>query len=109
MILYYPGARFFIRQGWIWYTFGMNFEYNESKSHQNKEKHDINFIEAQKIWFDEKMLEVLLDFPDEQRWLCVGSIEEKYWTAVITFRGKNIRIISVRRSRKKEIEHYENS
>nr|WP_234837907.1 BrnT family toxin [Sinorhizobium medicae] len=31
----------------------------------------------------------------------------KHWTAVFTYRGTAIRIISVRRARKQEIEHYE--
>lgn len=44
----------------------------------------------------------------EPRKLVIGKIEQKYWTAVIAERGENIRIISVRRSRRKEIEIYEN-
>ncbi|MBD2428409.1 BrnT family toxin [Phormidium sp. FACHB-1136] len=37
----------------------------------------------------------------------VGKIGAKHWTAVITYRGQNTRIISVRRSRKEEIAFYE--
>ena len=55
------------------------------------------------------MLEIVLDFPDEQRIMCIGKITKKYWTAIITYREATIRIIAVRRSRKKEILHYENS
>ena len=86
----------------------MNFEYDESKNRINIEKHNISFIDAQKIWEDEMMLEVVLDFPDEIRYMCIGKIYGKYWSAIVTYRDKAIRIISVRRSRKKEIEHYEN-
>lgn len=86
----------------------MYFEFNKLKSQANLQKHGIDFIKAQQLWQDEKMLEVRLDFSDEPRWLCVGKIEGKYWSAVITYRDEVVRIISVRRSRKKEIEHYEN-
>jgi len=86
----------------------MNFEYDESKNRINLKKHNIGFTEAQKIWEDEQMLEVVLDFPDETRYMCIGRIASRHWTAIVTYRGKTVRIISVRRSRKKEIEHYEN-
>ncbi len=93
----------------IWYSLGMNFEYDESKNGINAEKHGIDFIKAQRIWQDEMMLEVELDFPDELRSMCIGRINKKHWTAIVTYRAKATRIISVRRSRKKEIENYENS
>ena len=38
----------------------------------------------------------------------VAVYKGKHWTAVYTRRGNNIRIISVRRSRAKEITYYEN-
>ncbi len=86
----------------------MYFEYDENKSLNNKEKHGIDFAEAQKLWMDEKMLEVPLDFPDEPRWLCIGAVDGKCWSAVITYRKDTVRIISVRRSRKMEVTQYEN-
>ena len=39
--------------------------------------------------------------------MVIAKIEEKHWSAIITYRLSNIRIISVRRSRPKEIEIYE--
>lgn len=44
---------------------------------------------------------------DEPRSLVIGSIEDKVWSAVITYRSEMIRIISVRRSRKLEVAIYE--
>ena len=87
----------------------MEFEYDESKNRINIEKHGIGFIVAQEIWQDEMMLELVLNFPDETRIMCIGKINQKYWTAIITYREEITRIISVRRSRKKEILRYENS
>ncbi|MGJ0317067.1 BrnT family toxin [Aliarcobacter cryaerophilus] len=87
----------------------MKFEYDSNKSDTNEEKHGINFEEAKVLWEDDNLLEVPIPFLDEQRYLCIGKINCKHYSAVITYRGKVIRIISVRRSRKEEINNYENS
>ncbi len=44
---------------------------------------------------------------DEPRYLVVGMIMDTAWAGIITYRGDRIRIISVRRARKEEIEIYE--
>jgi hypothetical protein len=44
---------------------------------------------------------------DEPRWLVIGQISGKYWSAVVTYREARIRIISVRRSRDEEVAIYE--
>jgi uncharacterized DUF497 family protein len=86
----------------------MIFEYNEHKSSINKKKHKIDFQEAQKLWEDPYAFE--LPSPqseDEERFLILGKIDSKNYTAIVTYRDKNIRIISVRRSRDKEKKLYE--
>ncbi len=85
----------------------MTFEFDSSKSQRNREKHGIDFDEAQALWNDEARLEIPAKTLDEPRFLVVGKINNKYWSAVITYRVENIRIISVRRSRDEEIEIYE--
>jgi hypothetical protein len=85
----------------------MTFEFDSSKSQRNREKHGINFDEAQALWNDEDRLEIPAKTLDEPRFLVVGKINNKYWSAIITYRDENIRIISVRRSRDEEIEIYE--
>lgn len=87
----------------------MKYEYDENKNSINQQKHGIGFEEAQILWHDENMLEVPLTFADEKRFLCIGRIGDKHYSAVITYRDASIRIISVRRARKEEIFHYENS
>jgi uncharacterized DUF497 family protein len=37
----------------------------------------------------------------------VGKIDQKHWSAVVTQRGENVRLISVRRSRDEEVAIYE--
>jgi len=39
--------------------------------------------------------------------MVIGKISRKYWSGVITYRNEKIRIISVRRSRKEEVDIYE--
>jgi len=85
----------------------INFEYDEQKSISNLSKHGIDFETAQKLWMDELHIEVKLRFDDEPRFIIVGLIDDKYWTAVITYRAGMVRIISVRRSRKTEVALYE--
>ena len=83
------------------------FEYDEKKSNSNLKKHGIDFISAQELWKDPGLIEIQAISEDEPRFLIIGRIDKKYWSAVITYRGTDIRIISVRRSRKSEVELYE--
>ena len=84
----------------------MKFEFDSVKSRKNKEKHGIDFDEAQALWIA-ATVEVPLETDGEPRWAVVGKIESSFWTAVITYRGDSIRIISVRRSREEEKAIYE--
>jgi uncharacterized DUF497 family protein len=85
----------------------MEFEFNEAKSRANKAKHRLDFVESQALWEDPNLLEISAKTEDEPRFLYVGKIHDAHWSAVITYRGEKIRIISVRRSRKEEKELYE--
>ena len=83
------------------------FEHDEIKSQANLLKHGINFIDAQALWDDPSLLEVTANTEDEQHYLIIGLIQNKYWSAIITYRGSNVRLISVRRSRTEEVALYE--
>ena len=85
----------------------MVFEYDPNKSAENKRKHGIDFEDAQRLWADPGVMEIPARTSDEPRWLLIGKIDEKYWSAIITKRGENIRLISVRRSRDEEVALYE--
>jgi len=85
----------------------MKFEFDEKKSLVNKEKHGLDFCEAQALWGDPDLLEIPANTSDEPRWLMVGRIGKKCWSAVITYRKDAIRIISVRRARAEEVALYE--
>jgi uncharacterized DUF497 family protein len=86
---------------------GVEFEFDPAKSQANKEKHGIDFVDAQLLWLDSMLLEIPVRTTDESRFLIIGKIDEKHWSGVVTYRENRIRIISVRRSRKEEVEIYE--
>ena len=83
------------------------FEFDERKSRRNLEKHGVDFVEAQLLWRDPDLLEIPARTTDEPRFLLIGRIRGKHWSAVVTPRGDSVRIISVRRSRAEEVALYE--
>ena len=83
------------------------FEFDAAKSESNRAKHGIDFIEAQSLWSDPMLLEIPAKTEDERRFLAVGQIDGKHWSAVITYRGSHVRLISVRRARTEEVALYE--
>jgi len=85
----------------------ITFEFDETKSQINLQKHGIDFIDAQSLWNDPRLLEIPAKTEDEPRFLVIGLINRKHWSAVITYRDTNIRLISVRRSRTEEVALYE--
>lgn len=86
----------------------MKFEYDENKSSTNLQKHGINFEDAKELWSDQFAIELpSINCEDEARFLVIGEINGRCHTAIITYRNDIIRIISVRKSRDKEIELYE--
>lgn len=85
----------------------MEFEFDPEKSDANKIKHGIDFVETQSLWEDPDRLEVPAKTQKEKRFVLTGKIAGKHWSAVFTPRAGRIRIISVRRARKQEVEEYE--
>jgi uncharacterized DUF497 family protein len=85
----------------------MLFEWDPPKSIANQEKHGIDFETAKRLWSDENRVEIHASHPVEDRWILIAKRGEKLWTAIYTFRGNAIRIISVRRSREKEVDLYD--
>jgi len=84
-----------------------DFEYDDDKNQANLKKHGIDFLDAQALWEDPDLLEIRARSDDEPRFLVIGRIGLKHWSAVVTYRNRTIRLISVRRSRTREVELYE--
>lgn len=85
----------------------MVFEFDPDKSASNKDKHGIDFDEAQALWNDDGRTYGETRFVGEDRFLTTGQIGDRVWTAVFTLREDRIRIISVRRARDDEVERYQ--
>ena len=85
----------------------MEFEFDEPTSRANETKHGIDFVDAQALWLDELRVEIPARTVDEPRFVVIGRIGGRHWSAVITYRGERVRLISVRRSRREEVAIYE--
>lgn len=85
----------------------MEFEFDVDKSNANQYKHGIDFVDAQVLSEDHNRIEVPARTDDEPRWLVIGYINQSHYSAVITYRGDRIRLISVRRARTEEVRIYE--
>jgi uncharacterized protein len=82
---------------------GIRIRSAEEREQQGETR--IDFVEAQALW---KSKHAVLGAKDalEKRYLVIGTIEGRYWSAIITYRGAVIRIISVRKSTPLEVETY---
>lgn len=85
----------------------MDFIFDLLKSEANAKKHGIDFEEVKRLWLDADLIIGPADSRTEERFFVVGRVGEKLWAAIITFRGSNIRIKSVRRAQLEEQKAYE--
>jgi len=85
----------------------MKYEWDEGKSKINQDKHGINFEAAKNLWLDEDQIEIYAPYPIEDRRIIIAKYHNKIWAAIYTIRDGTIRIISVRRARKREVDLYE--
>jgi len=85
----------------------MEFEYDTWKSQANREKHGIDFEEAQELWDDPDAIGFPARSDDEERFALLGHARKKLWIAFYTRRAGRIRLISVRRARTDERKLYE--
>jgi uncharacterized protein len=84
------------------------FDWNERKSEQNLAKHGIDFEDATEVFYGPIILH-RSDRKNEERWIAIGSLEDRLITVVFTRREDVIRIISARRARKNEEREYRNA
>ena len=72
------------------YTFYtiMEFEFDLNKSASNKEKHGIDFRDAQLLWQDPDRIVIPASNLDEPRFLIIGKIGEDLWLQFARFEMK---------------------
>jgi uncharacterized protein len=87
----------------------MEFEFDPNKSAANKEKHGLDFVQAQAIWADDNVVEIAARSEPEARTAVIGRIDEVIWLAIVTRRGDRLRIISARRAHENERKIYHSS
>ena len=87
----------------------MIFEFDSNKNESNIAKHHVSFEEVQEIWEDPDLLVLPARKRGERRQLAIGRAFTVMFSVIHTKRGEAIRIISARRSTKKEVEQYERS
>ena len=85
----------------------MALEWDNEKNQMNIEKHGIDFVDAYKI-FENPILKKIDDRIDykEKRWIGIGKSRKVIVVLIYTKRGKNIRIISIRKANKFERKIY---
>lgn len=83
------------------------FEFDPRKSAVNKDKHGIDFDEAQDLWKDPDRLIIPARSDEEERFAMLARYKNRVWAAFFTMREDSTRIISVRRARKAEEALYE--
>lgn len=90
------------------YNQEIDIEYDPIKSDSNVRKHGVSFDEAATALLDENALVMEdTDSADENRWVLVGfSDDAQLLTVIYTVREDAIRIISARKSTKKEAKYY---
>jgi hypothetical protein len=88
----------------------MSFEWDPLKAEANFRKHGVRFSEAEPVFADDFAVTIRDDEsdPDEQRFVSIGKgVKERVLVVVYCYRGRKIRMISVRPARAHEREQYE--
>ncbi len=89
----------------------VEFEWDDLKAESNYKKHGVRFTEAATVWSDDSSVE--MSDPDhsekEERWVRLG-LSQNIRVLVVVYvekvEGERIRIISARKAKPREIEHY---
>ncbi len=88
----------------------MIFEWDETKNRRNREKHDLDFnILSDFDWENALVADRTRPDDGEQRFAALGPYGGRLHTVVFTKRGRNIRVISFRRSNRREEKAYESA
>lgn len=87
----------------------MAFEFDPDKDALNRERHGIALSDFRGFDAEPATIEDRRRNYDEIRLRAFGRIDSVPYCLVFTYRGENVRLISLRRAGKKEISRYERS
>ena len=82
-----------------------SYEWDEAKSRSNLDKHEIDFQAIYEFDWDNAVTQPS-PRDNELRYIAVGYIGDRLHTVIYTRRGDNKRIISLRKSSRKEMIEY---
>lgn len=83
------------------------FEWDDGKRESNIAKHGVDFSAVEGFEFDTALVVVDTRFDyGETREIAIGFIGARLHTLVFVRRSGNIRIVSLRKSHKKEVAYY---
>lgn len=93
---------------YCYYNKIMEYEWDERKRVANLMKHGIDFGITEGFCWN-TALETIDDRADygEKRWIALGLIDTRVHVLIYTKRAEKIRIISLRKANKREVEYYE--
>lgn len=85
----------------------MKFEWDENKNQTNKEKHGLDFKDAEFI-FSGKIITFIDDSQNygENRFITLGELKERVVIVIHTQRSLIVRIISMRKANEREKKIY---
>lgn len=83
----------------------MEIEYDPAKSVGNLKKHGLSLEQAKQLW-EVPAAVVRARTVGEERFMIIGRLGHKLYSAIFTMRGETIRLISARRSHGKEEQIY---
>ena len=86
----------------------MEYEWDEAKRAANLRKHGVDFESVAE--FDWSAALVLPDTRrdyGEPRWIALGPLGHRVFCLVFTKRGERIRVISLRKANRREVNRYE--
>ena len=92
-----------------YYSKFMQYEWDEKKNLANRVKHCLDFSVAKGFCWD-TAVETIDDRADygEERWVALGLIGARVHVMIYTMRGPDMRVISLRKANRREVEYYEN-
>jgi len=85
----------------------MEIEWDRKKAVSNLKKHGIDFADAVAVLEDERAITISDDYPDEERFITIGTDAfSRILVVVYTWREARIRIISARKATANETRQY---
>jgi uncharacterized DUF497 family protein len=86
----------------------MAVEWDPAKARANLRKHGVRFADAVTALEDANAISVRDEREDEERWITIGMDSlARILVVVYTWRGEQIRLVSVRQATRRESRQYE--